>query len=345
MAVEQISRAYAAAVERGEDRLVRAAGETMEKDGLATEADTQRWSAIVMGRATAHAPTPAPGSTKAFDDLSCASLETIGSVCLGHGPTPAGMPPSAQPPVCARLNALSYELCSFYVLSRFGHKGREMRLRCATTGAMVIGLAFAPPAQAQQAANLEIGAAPAVQQDGFSVAEASNGFQLVEHGTWQRLPTVASSRAPLLKADRVRLPDHYEKSDGSGPSGFRRASYLPHVYAAEVQYALPTGLLDAVVWTESRYNPLAISRAGAAGLGQLMPATARDLGVSNRFDPMASIFGAARYLRQMLDKFGVVHLALAAYNAGPGAVEQAGGIPRNGETPAYVRDVLRRWRF
>ena len=52
-----------------------------------------------------------------------------------------------------------------------------------------------------------------------------------------------------------------------------------------------------------------------------------------------------RYLRQMLDKFGVVHLALAAYNAGPGAVERAGGIPRNGETPAYVREVLRHWRF
>ncbi|EPR15996.1 hypothetical protein M527_22600 [Sphingobium indicum IP26] len=108
---------------------------------------------------------------------------------------------------------------------------------------------------------------------------------------------------------------------------------------------MPTGLLDALVWTESRYNPLAVSPAGAAGLGQLMPATAKELGVFNRFDPMANIFGAARYLRQMLDRFGVVHLAVAAYNAGPGAVERAGGIPRNGETPGYVRDVLRHWRF
>lgn len=90
---------------------------------------------------------------------------------------------------------------------------------------------------------------------------------------------------------------------------------------------------------------MAISKAGAAGLGQLMPGTARDLGVSNRFDPKANILGAARYLRQMLDKFGGVHLALAAYNAGPGAVERAGGIPRNGETPAYVREVLRHWHF
>jgi soluble lytic murein transglycosylase-like protein len=66
--------------------------------------------------------------------------------------------------------------------------------------------------------------------------------------------------------------------------------------------------------------------------------------VANRFDPLANLSGAARYLRQMLDKFGMVHLALAAYNAGPGAVERAQGIPRNGETPGYVRNVLARWR-
>ena len=76
-----------------------------------------------------------------------------------------------------------------------------------------------------------------------------------------------------------------------------------------------------------------------------MPATARDLGVVNRFDPRENLQGAARYLRQMLDKFGMVHLALAAYNAGPGAVERAGGIPRNGETPAYVSNVLAFWGF
>jgi soluble lytic murein transglycosylase-like protein len=71
-----------------------------------------------------------------------------------------------------------------------------------------------------------------------------------------------------------------------------------------------------------------------------MPATAKELGVFNRFDPMANIFGAARYLRQMLDRFGVVHLAVAAYNAGPGAVERAGGIPRNGAS--RPKDGLRR---
>ncbi len=180
--------------------------------------------------------------------------------------------------------------------------------------------------------------------DGFRVAEGTDGFLLVEHGIW-RMPPAGSSEPPATDAGRNYLPYRYPKPPSSAPSGFRRASYLPHVYAAEAQYSLPSGLLDALVWTESRYNPMAISKAGAAGLGQLMPGTARDLGVSNRFDPKANILGAARYLRQMLDKFGVVHLALAAYNAGPGAVERAGGIPRNGETPAYVREVLRHWRF
>jgi soluble lytic murein transglycosylase-like protein len=176
---------------------------------------------------------------------------------------------------------------------------------------------------------------------GFRVAEAPNGFQLVEHGLWSSAKDVvvagtnADDGAP-------GLPSRLQLAAASGTSSFRRASYLPHVYAAEVRYALPKGLLDALLWTESRYNPLAVSHVGAAGLGQLMPATARELGVTNRFDPVSNIDGAARYLRQMLDRFGVVHLALAAYNAGPGAVTKAGGIPRNGETPAYVRNVLRR---
>jgi soluble lytic murein transglycosylase-like protein len=207
-----------------------------------------------------------------------------------------------------------------------------------------IAIASAMPANAQELPMPALVDVPASYSDGIRIAEASNGFQLVEHGLWQ---SVQASPAPSVTvADNgwVNLPSVFKRKEKTGPSGLRRASYLPHIYAAEAKYSLPTGLLDALVWTESRYNPLAVSPAGAAGLGQLMPATAKELGVSNRFDPMANIFGAARYLRQMLDKFGVVHLALAAYNAGPGAVERAGGIPRNGETPRYVRDVLRHWR-
>lgn len=180
----------------------------------------------------------------------------------------------------------------------------------------------------------------ASQREGYRVAQFE-GFQLVEHGFWQRPADAAVNRFAEI---RQRPPLDRRSAGSSQPSGLRRAGYLPHIYAAEAKYALPIGLLDALVWTESRYNPLAVSAAGAAGLGQLMPGTARDVGVFNRFDPLRNIDGSARYLRQMMDKFGLVHLALAAYNAGPRAVERAGGIPRNGETPAYVRNVLRSWR-
>ncbi len=118
---------------------------------------------------------------------------------------------------------------------------------------------------------------------------------------------------------------------------------MPWVSSAEVRHSLPKGLLDALIWVESKYNPLAVSPKGAGGLGQLMPPTASGLGVRNRFDPYENIDGAARYLRQMLDKFGLVHLAVAAYNAGPGAVSRAKGIPDNKETPGYVSNVLSRW--
>ena len=212
---------------------------------------------------------------------------------------------------------------------------------------LIAGIAITPaiPARAQDLpvpATIEV---PASHTEGFRIAETSNGFQLVEHGLWSGRQAGPASGLIVPQNGRVNLPYRYEAKAKRGPSDFRRASYLPHIYAAEAKYSLPAGLLDALVWTESRYNPFAVSPAGAAGLGQLMPATAKELGVFNRFDPMANIFGAARYLRQMLDRFGVVHLAVAAYNAGPGAVERAGGIPRNGETPGYVREVLRQWRF
>ena len=220
-----------------------------------------------------------------------------------------------------------------------------MRQRWATIAAAVTGLALTAPAQAREKAVTGAAAVLEIGPQGFRVAEASKGFQLVEHGIWKRPKDTALPAAVIVEAGRIHLPYSYAKSASERPPGFRRASYLPHVYAAETQYGLPAGLLGALVWTESRYNPLAISKAGAAGLGQLVPGTARDLGITNRFDPMANIFGAAQYLRQMLDRFGAVHLAIAAYNAGPGAVERASGIPHNGETPAYVRNVLRHWRF
>ena len=79
---------------------------------------------------------------------------------------------------------------------------------------------------------------------------------------------------------------------------FREQTYAVSVTEAELRYGLPTGLLHALIWTESRFNPMAVSPAGAAGLAQLMPGTARYLGVINRHDPLASIDGGTRYLRE-----------------------------------------------
>lgn len=120
-------------------------------------------------------------------------------------------------------------------------------------------------------------------------------------------------------------------------------SVEPYVQAASTKYHLPANLLNAVIEQESGYQQNAVSSQGALGLMQLMPATAQTLGVSNPFDPAQNIDGGAHYLRQLLDKFnGSVPLALAAYNAGPAAVQQHGGIPPYPETQAYVADILQK---
>lgn len=235
---------------------------------------------------------------------------------------------------------------SYMFLFESAIKATDMRISKDAIGAGAACFIMSVPVAALAQSQLgEAGQIATSSQAGYRVETRSDGFQLVEHGVWShQAPAPQGGRAE----DRALSPltsFHQVKAGNNRPSGFRRAGYLPHIYAAEAQFALPPGLLDALVWTESRYNPFAISKAGAVGLGQLMPGTARDLGVTNRYDPQANIFGAARYLRQMIDKFGMVHLALAAYNAGPRSVERAGGIPRNGETSAYVRDVLRHWRF
>ncbi|HEY9856622.1 MAG TPA: lytic transglycosylase domain-containing protein [Stenomitos sp.] len=117
---------------------------------------------------------------------------------------------------------------------------------------------------------------------------------------------------------------------------------------AATQAAKPSGvdpaLVQAVIQAESGGDPKAVSKAGAMGLMQLMPETAQDMGVTDPFDPAQNVAGGTRYLQQMIDRFGNVPEALAAYNAGPGAVEKHGGIPPYTETRHYVQRVLDLYR-
>ncbi|BCS33333.1 hypothetical protein TBR22_A25600 [Luteitalea sp. TBR-22] len=115
--------------------------------------------------------------------------------------------------------------------------------------------------------------------------------------------------------------------------------YLPLIEAAAKRHQVDPLLVHAVISVESRFQARARSRKGAMGLMQLMPATARELQVSNPYDPASNIDAGVRHLRQLLDRFDV-RLAVAAYNAGAGAVQRFGGIPPFRETQAYVRQVL-----
>jgi soluble lytic murein transglycosylase-like protein len=141
-----------------------------------------------------------------------------------------------------------------------------------------------------------------------------------------RAPSHTAGRANAFSARVAREWSHL----------IARAAFEAHVDPA---------LVAAVARTESGFDPGATSASGARGLMQLMPATAQALGVADPYDPAQNVRGGASYLRELLERFhGDVRLALAAYDAGPGAVERYGGVPPFAETRAYVARVLAAYR-
>lgn len=128
----------------------------------------------------------------------------------------------------------------------------------------------------------------------------------------------------------------------AGAGGLAGVPYANLFTQAGAKYGVPAALLAGVAKTESGFNPAAVSPAGAQGLMQFMPATAKGMGV-NPLDPASAVDGAARYLSAHLREFGTVDLALAAYNAGPGNVRKYGGVPPFTETQNYITRVKNAW--
>ncbi len=162
----------------------------------------------------------------------------------------------------------------------------------------------------------------------------------------QKLVEIQSQLPPYVKIIKD-TPSSFdsilagELAEASTEHTLSKGDYSPLIEAASKKYNISSKIINAVIKAESGYDPTAVSRAGAMGLMQLMPGTAKALGVQNAFDPRENIDGGVRYLKDMLSEFGGnIELALAAYNAGPNSVKKYGGIPPYEETQNYVKKIM-----
>lgn len=213
----------------------------------------------------------------------------------------------------------------------------------------LVTLGFAPSAHAQFVELMAF--APAEPDD-------SDGLRKSRRLSAPSSPVDAALRSFIrANADPRKTPLHYQRAYSSCPSApyvpapwlsakveRRRRMHYAAIARAACESGISPSLLEAVVAQESGYRTLAVSRAGAKGLTQLMPGTADAMGVARPFDPMSNLRGGARYLRDQLIRFRRIDLALAAYNAGPERrALSEGRIPDISETKAYVRSALNNW--
>jgi len=181
------------------------------------------------------------------------------------------------------------------------------------------------------------GQVPAWVNEPLIKAKRKQGWRCQQKMQFQQAAR-KKANTPKRTSSTVR-PPATRTTQTAGPAG-RRDTYEPFILEASERYKVPANLIRAVIRVESNYNPNAISSAGAKGLMQLMPGTAKDMAVSDIFDPRQNVFGGTRYLRLLINKFkGDPKLAIAAYHAGPGVVAARGGIPYEA-TKRYVRSVL-----
>ncbi len=199
-----------------------------------------------------------------------------------------------------------------------------------------------------------------VFDDGRVVKAA--GYQLYDEEVEIRLPGGGSYRVDLSRVSRIvddevvvdtvvvePDPAHPEASYDLSYAADRKplfgTAYDALIEREAKKSNIDASFVSALIRAESNYEPRAVSRKGARGLMQLMPATAKRLSVGRPFDPAANVRGGVQYLRQLVDRFGPrPDLVLAAYNAGEGAVESYGGVPPYRETVDYVNRILRWWK-
>lgn len=216
-------------------------------------------------------------------------------------------------------------------------------MRRQTVRALALGLALAVGARAAPASYL------AVFVDG-RILKVAAARLLDERRIRLELPGGGTLDVPLTRLDRV-IEDEIESAPEPVKEPPCPAAFVDQPlpggtpFAAEIRRAsrkenLHPWLVAAVIEAESGFNPWAVSRVGARGLMQLMPAVWVEQRVSNPHDPRANLRAGCRHLRALLDRFGDVALALAAYNAGAAVVERSGGMPPYRETREYVRQVL-----
>jgi soluble lytic murein transglycosylase-like protein len=167
-----------------------------------------------------------------------------------------------------------------------------------------------------------------VRQQAGVAASTSDSFFLLPWGPMESVPSAASGAVTFADSDADCRPMSRTEVDDYVQAAAKREGFTPD-------------LLRAVIGRESGYQPCVVSSKGAQGLMQLMPATAAELGVTNPFDPQENIDGGARYLGEMLMRYGGnLELALSAYNAGPARVDHYKGIPPIPETINYVADIM-----
>jgi soluble lytic murein transglycosylase-like protein len=170
-----------------------------------------------------------------------------------------------------------------------------------------------------------------------ATTDASASYPQGTSGDFASALQAATSADAAATTMSAAYQPNFQSAAGSAEGG----EYEALIDQAAARYGLDPAVLHGLIQQESGFDPSAASSAGATGLTQLMPGTASSLGVANPLDPAESIEGGARYLSEMMAQFGGNTAdALAAYNAGPGAVQQHGGVPPYAETESYVSNVL-----